>query len=325
MRAERLLSFMLLLHSKGRMTAQELAQQLVVSERTIYRDIEALCTAGIPLYTQSGVNGGVFLEENYRVSLTGLSKTEVQSLFISGDARPLGDLGLGKALDDTLLKLFAALPSIHRDEVKRLRQRFYIDAANWFQIIEMTSFFPLLQQAVWEDRQITISYQPVEKGQTEYTLDAYALVAKANVWYLVGRKPGGQTRNYRISRFKQLALTDSHFERDLNFDLAAYWKTSCEFFEKRSAEMFPPYPAMVRIHPKAFWYFPGYMNGRYEEIGAPDGNGWLTLRVVFESLGDARMRLLGLGADVQVLEPTELHNTVIEMARAIVACYTDDN
>src|SRR5689334_12127743 len=150
MRADRLLSLMLLLHARGRMTAQQLADQLEVSERTIYRDIEALCTAGIPLYTQSGTSGGVFLEESYRVSLTGLSRAQVQSLFISGEARPLGDLGLGKALDDTLLKLFAALPSIHRDEVKRLRQRFYIDPANWFQIVEATSFFPALQQAVWE-------------------------------------------------------------------------------------------------------------------------------------------------------------------------------
>ncbi|MBZ0287993.1 MAG: HTH domain-containing protein, partial [Anaerolineae bacterium] len=162
MRADRLISLMLLLHARGRMTAQTLAQQLEVSERTIYRDVDALGAAGVPIYVQPGVNGGIFLDEHYRISLTGLTRAEVQSLFVSSSTPPLADLGLDNAVQATLLKLFAALPLPHQAEVERLRSRFHIDPANWFQVIEPSDTFPLLQQAVWEDRAVSIRYQVVE-------------------------------------------------------------------------------------------------------------------------------------------------------------------
>src|SRR5262245_53049166 len=143
MRADRLISLMLLLNARGRMTAQTLANQLEVSERTIYRDVDALGAAGIPIYVQPGVNGGVFLDENYRISLTGLTRAEVQALFVSSNARPLAALGLDSAVEATLLKLFAALPSAHQMEVERLRSRFYIDPANWFQVVEAPALLPI--------------------------------------------------------------------------------------------------------------------------------------------------------------------------------------
>jgi predicted DNA-binding transcriptional regulator YafY len=223
---------MLLLGAQRRITAQELAERLEVSERTIYRDIDALGAAGIPVYTQSGVNGGVFMDEDYRISLTGFSRADIQSLFVAADARPLADLGLGK--EESLLKLFAALPAIQRREVERLRQRIYIDPTNWFQIVEASSILPVLQQAVWEDRQVDVSYQPVIGEVSERRLDAYALVAKANIWYLVGRKPDGEMRNYRVSRLYRVELLGTGFERDPDFDLTSYWKATCEEFERQS-------------------------------------------------------------------------------------------
>jgi predicted DNA-binding transcriptional regulator YafY len=307
---------MLVLGAQGRLTAQQLAQRLEVSERTIYRDIDALSAAGIPVYTQTGVNGGVFLDENYRISLTGFSRTELQSLFVATDAGPLADLGLAK--EESLLKLFAALPAIQRHEVERVRGRFFIDPNNWFQIVETTSVLPVLQQAVWEDRTIQVTYQPVEGSVGERLLEAHALVAKANIWYLVGRKPGGSLRNFRVSRFEQVALTDEHFQRDQNFDLPTYWKATCEQFEQISKEHSPPYVVLLRVHPRMFWYFPGYMEGRYEKVGAPDGEGWITVRVVFDSLDHARTQVLGFGTNAETLEPAELSETVIETAAAIL-------
>ena len=316
MRADRLLSLMLLLGAQGRLTAQELAGRLEVSERTIYRDIDALSAAGIPVYTQVGVNGGVFLDENYRISLTGFSHADLQALFVAADAGPLADLGLAK--DESLLKLFAALPGIQRREVERLRGRFFIDPNNWFQIVETTSVLPLLQQAVWEDRVIQVTYQPVEGSAWERTLEAHALVAKANIWYLVGCQPGGDRRNFRISRFEQVALTDATFERDPDFDLSAYWKASCAQYERLSREHSPPYETLLKVHPRQFWYFPGYMNGRYEKIGTPDGDGWITVRAVFDSLDHARTQVMGFGTNAVALEPPELYETVIETAAAIL-------
>jgi predicted DNA-binding transcriptional regulator YafY len=315
MRADRLLSLMLMLGAGGRLTAGELAERLEVSERTVYRDIDALSSAGIPVYTQSGVNGGVFLDENYRISLTGFSRSDIQTLFVNTDAGPLADLGLAKA--DTLLKLFAALPAMQQREVERVRQRFFIDPANWFQGSETPSVFPALQQAVWEDRIIQVRYQPVEGSAGERLLEAHALVAKATVWYLVGRKPGGELRNYRASRFERVELTAQTFTRDLSLDLPAYWKASCEQFERASAEQFPPYPTLLRVHPKVFWYFPGYMNGRYEKLSV-DADGWLRVRAVFDSLDHARTQVLGFGTYAETLEPEQLKREVLETAEAIV-------
>lgn len=321
MRADRLISLMLLLHARGRLTAQKLAEHLEVSERTIYRDVDALSAAGVPVYVQPGVNGGIFLDENYRISLTGLSAAEVQALFVSSGTRPLADLGLGSAVEATLLKLFAALPSAQQAEVERLRGRFYIDPANWFQIVEPSALLPILQQAVWEDRVLTLKYQVVEGEFFEGEINAYALVAKANIWYLVVQKESGEFRNYRIGRIKSAALTDQHFTRQPDFDLAAYWEDSCRRFQALSLQHSPPYPATLRVHAGAFWYFPGYLEGRYTQIGEPDADGWVILRVTFDSAHDARMRLLGLGTGIAIIEPGELRAAVIETARAVVAAY----
>lgn len=205
MRADRLISLMLLLHARGRMTAADLARDLEVSERTIYRDLDALSSAGIPVYAQPGTHGGIFLDERYRISLTGLSRGDVQTLFMSSEAGPLKDLGLERT--DALLKLFADLPSSHRVEVDRMRQRFHIDPANWFQLVEPIRFFPLLQQAVWEDRLVEVCYQPVLGPAWTRVLEPYGLVAKANIWYLIGKKCGGDTmRSYRVVRFEGVTL-----------------------------------------------------------------------------------------------------------------------
>ena len=158
---------------------------------------------------------------------------------------------------------------------------------------------PILQRAVWEDRQVEVTYQPVE-GETQVarTLDAYALVAKANIWYLVGRKADGEMRNYRIARLQHVALTETRFERDPAFDLPSYWKASCEQFKRLSREKSPPFVAILRIHPRVFWFFPGYMEGRYEQLGT-DEEGWIRLRVVFDSLDHARTQVLGFGTHAE--------------------------
>lgn len=317
MRADRLLSLMLLLQTRGRQTALELSEQLEVSLRTVYRDLDALSSAGIPVYTQSGPNGGVFLDEHYRVSLNGLSREDVRALFLSSAAGPLKDIGLGKS--DMLLKLFAALPSAHRAEVERLRQRLYIDPANWFQVVEPQPFLPPLQQAVWEDRLVQVRYQPVEGQVIERTLEAYGLVAKANIWYFIGRKcDSGEFRNFRIRRLSTVELCEARFVRDDDFDLSQYWTESCANYERESFTRFPRYQTVLRVHPDVFWVFPGFLEGRYEQIGEIDAEGWRTLRVSFDSLGDARARVLGMGTSVEVCEPDELLSEVVNMAQSIV-------
>jgi predicted DNA-binding transcriptional regulator YafY len=320
MRADRLLSMMMMLQARGRMTAQSLAQQLEVSERTIYRDVDALSIAGVPVYTQPGTDGGIFLDENYRISLTGLSISEVKSLFLANASQPLTDLGLGGAVEDTLLKLFATLPTRQRQEAQRMQERFYIDTANWFQMVEPQPFLPLLEQAIWEDRTIRVDYQAVEGQVEERILEAYALVAKVNIWYLVAKKESGEMRNYRLSRLYKVDIMERHFERDKDFDLANYWKISCIQFEEVMKSQMPPFYVTIRVHPDMFWYFPSWMASRYQQLGK-DETGWEQLRITFESLDDAVIRLTGLGTQIEILEPEGLKQDLMATAQAVLNFY----
>lgn len=317
MRADRLLTIMLLLRGHGRMTAETLAQQLEVSERTIYRDLDALNVAGVPVYTQSGPNGGIFLDETYRMTLSGLDHAELRSLFVSSEPGPLHDLGLavGQQLQR---KLLTQVPSPQRADVTRLQQRFHIDPANWFQTPDQVEDLPLLQQAVWEDRQLTANYQPVEGPQQSYTFEPYALVAKATIWYLIAKRPDRDMRTYRAARLTQVQLLEEAFQRDPHFDLVRYWQAARESFEQHSRELSPPCPVRLRVDPALFWYFPGHLEGQYSVVAAPDLQGWTILDVHFFSLSEAHSRLLSLGAQVEVIEPVELQQMLIATARKIV-------
>lgn len=323
MRADRLLSIMLSLQTEGRLTAETLAQRFEVSERTIYRDVEALSIAGIPIYTQTGTNGGIFLDEYYRTSLTGFSLHELRALFVTADAGPLNDLGLGGAVEGTILKLLAALPTAHQQEVERLRQRFYIDSARWFDYSETPSLLPDLQQAVWEDLQIVVRYANYEGKTSEQTLEAYALVAKANVWYLIARISGGDYRTYRAARIAALTLTETHFERDLTFDPVAFWKDMTRNFEKMRETTYPFYPAVLSLSADAFVLLQAFVPERFEEIEPSDQEDWLTVRVLFLSSHEARMNVTALGGQVRVIAPDELRTTVLDTARAILAAHNN--
>lgn len=318
MRADRLLSIVLLLNARGRLTARQLAEELGVSERTIYRDVEALSLSGVPICTQTGQDGGLFLDEGYRVTLTGLNADQVRALFASSAAGPLRDLGLAGAHQDSQLKLLAALPAAQRAEAERVRKRIYIDPTLWFHASEGLPFIQELQRAVWEDRRVRIEYHAVETDWRQRELDAYGLVAKAGIWYFVGRKEDGEWRSYRIGRLRRVEVLEACFDRDSGFDLTDFWREACAVFERESATRAPVCVATLRVHRSADWYFPSFFEGRYERVGATDADGWASLRVTFSSLDEARTRVLGLGTAVEVLDPPELELGVLDLARSIV-------
>jgi predicted DNA-binding transcriptional regulator YafY len=218
MRADRLLAMVMLLQSNVKMTAKALAEALEVSRRTILRDVDALSIAGIPLYTDSGHGGGIALDENYRLNLTGLKEPEVRSLFIASNAELLHDIGLGDAAQSTLLKLFAALPAPHQPSVNHIRQRILIDPVWWWHELQPLPFWDELQQAVYEDYRIQVHYENYNGEVVERLLEPYSLVAKASLWYLVAKRDS-EIHTYRVSRFQQVTLLDSHFQRPSDFDL----------------------------------------------------------------------------------------------------------
>jgi len=193
-RASRLLSLLLLLQNRGQMTGPALAAELEVSVRTVYRDVESLSAAGVPVYADRGPSGGYRLLDGYRTRLTGMTSDEAESLFLAGMPGPAAELGLGGALAAAQLKLTAALPAELRDRVGRVSERFHLDAPGWFRDAEDTSFLADIASAVWRDRRIAVRYRRWGNETVERELDPLGLVLKAGVWYLVARRADPSTR-----------------------------------------------------------------------------------------------------------------------------------
>ena len=321
MRADRLLSMMMLLQTRGHITARELAERLEVSERTIYRDLEALSISGVPVYTERGPGGGCVLAEGYRTGLTGLTETEVRTLFMSGTPGPLTDLGLGQALEAALLKLLAALPQSHQRNIERARQRIHLDAAAWSYSEETVPHLRTLLEAIWQDSKLRLVYRKTGGEISQRIVDPLGLVAKATVWYLVATIAGGELRVFRVSRIQEAELTGEFFARSETFDLASYWAEACRQFESTWLRYHTTLRFSRNIISELPFIFGEGITTLIEQARPPDAEGWLTLKLSFESFETARTRVLGLGTDVEVLEPPELRTSIIQFATGIMAFY----
>lgn len=317
MRADRLISILLLLQVHRRITARELATRLEVSERTVHRDMEALSMAGIPVYAERGAHGGWALVDEYRTNLTGLKKEEIQALFLTQPHQLLADLGLEKASNAALIKLFAVIPSTNRGDAEYARQRIHIDVTGWNRPEEAIAFLPLIQQAVWQERKLEITYDRGECDAVERVVDPLGLVAKGSVWYLVAAVDG-EMRSYRISRIRGAKMMDEVCAHPEGFDLAAYWEQSTARFKAS----LPRYAATVRVSPEIFprLGFAGRF-ARIEKTGEPDEEGWRTVDIRFDVEEIACEYVLSFGPQIEVIEPDSLREKVVEMARSVIDFY----
>jgi predicted DNA-binding transcriptional regulator YafY len=317
MRADRLLSVLLLLQVHRRQTARELAKRLEVSERTIHRDMEALSAAGFPVFAERGSGGGWMLVEGYKTNLTGLNKDEIQALFLTKPLRLLADLGLEKASDAAMLKLSAALPSAHRDNAEHARQRIHIDITGWNRSDEAVRLLPVLQQAVWQERKLRFTYERSGCDPVERLADPLGLVAKGSVWYLVA-VVDGDIRSYRVSRVLSAELVDEPSVSPKGFDLAEYWQQSAVSFKAN----LPRYQATVRAHPDVFprMSFAGRF-ARIEQSYPPDSDGWIRVAMRFDAEEMAIEYALSFGSKMEVLEPETLREKVITAAKSVIASY----
>lgn len=320
MRADRLISLVLLLQTRGRMTAQELATRLEVSERTIYRDLDALSAAGIPVYGEHGPGGGYALVDSYRSTLTGLTADQVRALLLSGTASPLSDLGMGNEVEAALLKLLAALPNAQREGAEHLRQRIHLDPLRWFQGTEEVPHLQTLHRAIWNDQRVYLTYHRADSSTGERLVDPYGLVAKAHVWYLVA-SIGDEMRVYRVSRINTVQVLEDNFTRPQDFDLAAFWADYSREFEATRMG----YKTVLRISPTLAEALPlmwgEEMRKRIAQAAPPDARGWITIPVTFDTLDWARANVLSLGAQAEIIEPAELREEVIALARQVAEMY----
>lgn len=229
MRASRLLSIQMLLQTRGRMSARALAEALEVSIRTLHRDIDELSAAGVPVYAERGRAGGFQLLPGWKTSLTGLTASEAQAVFLSGLAGPAAELGLADDVERAQLKLLAALPAPWRDEAQRTSSRLHLDPIDWYRETEPLPQLQRVAAAVWEERQLAIRYESWRQTARR-TVHPLGLVLKAGAWYLVAAIDQ-QPRTYRVSNILEAELLDAPARRPPRFDLAACWRESVQRFE----------------------------------------------------------------------------------------------
>lgn len=319
MRADRLLSIVLLLQAHHQMTSRDLASRLEVSERTIHRDMEALSGAGIPVTAARGLGGGWSLLGDYRTSLTGLTETELQTLFVSPPAKLLADLKLDKAADGALLKLLASAPVALRKSAERARQRIHVDVAGWSRREEAVPFLPVLQEAIWLERRLTFTYERgVGCEHVERTIDPFGLVAKGSVWYLVG-SVGGKVLTYRVSRISHVEVLDEHATIPDDFNLSDYWQHSSSLFKTTAPRYVGTFWASPDVVPRL--PFAGRF-ARVTEIEEFDSRGWRKVLIGFDVEEMACEYAVSFGPSLEVIEPQTLREKVIAMTRETLKFYS---
>ncbi|RVX40693.1 putative DNA-binding transcriptional regulator YafY [Nonomuraea polychroma] len=322
MRASRLLSLLLLLQTRGRMTAPELAAELEVSVRTVYRDVEALSAAGVPVYADRGPAGGYQLLDGYRTRLTGLTAEEASSLFLAGLPGPAAELGLAEVAATAELKLLAALPPEPRSHASRIRERFLLDVPSWYRSGDDVPHLSEVAEAVWEQRPLHMTYRRWGQQEVDRVIHPYGLVLKGGSWYLVAAPPGASPRTYRVARILTLETLPGHFPRPEGFELTAFWTAYAKEFRERmyTAEV------VVKLAPGrgellAYTMGRDVVDAALAAAGETDPEGWVTLALPVESLTHARWLLLRMGADVEVLEPPELRVMMREAVAELSKLY----
>jgi predicted DNA-binding transcriptional regulator YafY len=320
MRASRLVQLLLLLQTRGRSTAPELARELEVSVRTVYRDIEALSSAGVPVYSEPGRAGGVQLVDGYRTRLTGLTTEEADAVLLAGSPAAAADLGLGTVLATAQLKVLAALPPELRGRATRIAERVHIDAPGWFHLPDETPTLATVADALWHDRRLEVRYGRKDKV-VERRLDPLGLVLKAGIWYLVGRDRSA-VRSYRVSRIISAETIGESFDRPDTFDLAAHWTEAADAFARSMLRV----RARCRIAESHLRLLrltndPAAVAEALASAGPPDSEGWVELTVPSESYEVLAHGILPLGAHAEILDPPELRAQLAATAAAMADRY----
>jgi predicted DNA-binding transcriptional regulator YafY len=314
-RADRLLAILLTLQSRGRTTAEALAEDLGVSVRTVYRDLTALGSAGIPVCTSGGPGGGCWLMDGYRSGLTGLTATEAEALMRLGLPGPLQDLGLGQAMSNIRRKLSAAHAEVAGDGT-----RFLIDAPAWFRPVEDVPTLPILVEAVQRGREVRLSHRKDPSVPARGAIvAALGLVCKSGSWYLVCQLRE-RIAVYRASRIVTAEILEREVTRPAGFDLAEFWREWSQEFEATR----PRVEVSVRVSLEMLPVLPEVFGESLRptlDASAAGRDGSRILKLTFESIGAAAYRLIGFGAGLEVLEPQTVRDQIALTAAKALQMY----
>jgi predicted DNA-binding transcriptional regulator YafY len=321
MKASRLLSILMLLQARGRMTAAALAQAMEVSQRTILRDVDQLSAAGVPVWGERGQKGGFQLREGWSTRLTGLTEPEAHALLLAGLPGPATELGLGAAAASARLKMMASLPSGWREQAARVGERLHMDPVDWYRAQDTPRFLREVADAVWHGRRLSVDYESW-RGAVRRELEPLGLVLKAGAWYLLASTAGkDDVRIYRLASMRALTASARTFRRPRRFDLARTWRESAARFESELRAL----PVKIRVSPRGLVWL---RNARMQvvllpaEAATPSVRaGWLEASILVESIEHGARYLLGFGPEIEVIEPAKLRAEMLRQTNALQALY----
>ncbi len=318
MRADRLLSILTILQTHGTLTAGELAEELEVTERTIYRDVIALSAVGVPIYTIKGPGGGIGLVEEYRSGLIGLKPNEVQALFMLEISQTLEQLGVGETIRKAFLKLSATLPDNQKQKETKTHPKIMLDALDWNQTQEAVPWLKTCQEALQKNRMLEILYRSEFNTNLEIVAAPIGLVAKSQRWYLVIQR-GGHYRTLQVSRIRSARIRNQSFDYPHVFDLTTYWKKWCS----EQKENHIGYQIRARVTTTLAKIISEHRPATLMTPPMQDNSPWQELTLEVESFEEARRMVLSYGGAIEVLEPLALRRSVQDFANQIRLIYDD--
>lgn len=317
MKADRLISILMLLQVHKQLTANDLAKRLEVSVRTIYRDIESLSSLGIPIFTERGTNGGIKLLGDYKTTLSGINKDELYSLFIPTGDKVLDDLGIGKLKDSTIIKLLGNSSSYQMNEIKNIQNYIFIDMYTWGEnpIKVDTAILSILQEGIWNSKVLNIVYRKINETKN-VILNPLGLVCKRGIWYLIGEN-NEIIKTYKVSNIESALLTDTLFDRPKDFNLEKHWKSSTSNFK-----------ASIPKHTFTFKVNPSIVNNiktrqfiSISNIVVEDDNIYMDIN--FDAIFQGIEFAFGYGKDIEIIYPIDARAEIKKKCYEITKLYSD--
>jgi len=318
MRADRLISIMILLQNNTKMTTKELAGELEVSDRTILRDMEALSISGIPVVAERGRTGGWRLMDHFRSQLSGLKLDDMKALFILPPEEMLADLGVQTHGLNIRQKLLASLPSLSKTEGQHFLEKIVIDTGTWKPSNEKNLTLITVQKALWEDKKLEIKYQNANSVYSNRVVSPLGLVAKGSAWYLVALNDSGEYRNFRLSRIVWAEIKLDVFTRPEHFNLSEYWKQSKLDF----SQSLPLLKVEVLVHPGIIGRIT-FTNKFVDNVTTNTqlNDGMIAVTLTFNTEEEAIAYVLGFGGAMKLLQPEHLIEKIVQQAKAVMGVY----
>ncbi len=315
MRLHRLIAILLLIESRGQIKAKELASALETSIRTIYRDVEILCQAGIPIATTTGPNGGFYFMEGYSAKLYNLRDDDAVNLYLTGAAMYKGDTG--QNLKNALVKLEKILPPEYGGDIKAAKERFYFDESPWWDKRPDTQCLETLRKAVWSSKKLRIAYRKVNDKASERELWPYGLVVKDMEWYLVAFCPkSGAVKTFKCDRIIRAEITDAAFQPPSGFNLERYWKDSEKSFKDKCAEN-ERYPVLIKLQKCDS----GILK-KLEVYETEEKDGYVFARINMHKYEFACNEAVEILWHAEILKPAELRNHVKQRIENVLEKYS---